>query len=151
MFKKTLTLAKTHDFCASKTPRLTVVCIHGIAADSSSYTAALQYLEGTASLKDVRFITYDLLGSGKSYTSEYRELSFTGTFDMCQGFQNVILKNADLSEKKICRNHSIYRVRWSNREEIITILGILYNNCGDHYLKRKYALYQEIKGGIPNG
>ena len=69
MLNKKLILKKTHDFCASKSPELTVVLIHGIASDSSTYHKALQYLEGTISLKNVRFVTFDLLGSGKSNKS----------------------------------------------------------------------------------
>ena len=70
MFSKKLILKKTHDFCAVKEPRLTVVFIHGIASDSSSFTNAIKYLEGTTSLKDIRFVAFDLLGSGQSYTSD---------------------------------------------------------------------------------
>ena len=66
MFSKKLILKKTHDFCAVKEPRLTVVFIHGIASDSSSFTNAIKYLEGTTSLKDIRFVAFDLLGSGQS-------------------------------------------------------------------------------------
>ena len=66
IFDKPLILAKTHDYCAVKQPKLTVVMLHGIAADSSDYNNALQYLEGTTSLKGIRFVTFDLLGSGKS-------------------------------------------------------------------------------------
>ena len=78
MFHKKLILKKTHDYCAVKEPRLTVVFIHGIAADSSSFANAIKYLEGTTSLKDIRFVTFDLLGSGKSRSDDglnydYRE------------------------------------------------------------------------------
>ena len=66
MFNKKLSLKKTHDFSKTKNPKLTVVLIHGIASDSTTFNHALEYLEGTASLKDVRFVTFDLLGSGKS-------------------------------------------------------------------------------------
>ena len=83
----------------------------------------------------------------KSYTKPYQELSFTGTYDMCKGFQDTILKYINLSEKRITSNHSIYRVRWSNKEEIIQILDLLYADCGDHYLKRKFDLYQKLKNG----
>lgn len=77
LFKKKLYLAKTHDYCAANKPKLTVVCIHGIASDSSSYTHALQYLEGTTSLKDVRFVTFDLLGSGESMKDDNLEYNYT--------------------------------------------------------------------------
>ena len=70
MCRAKLILKKTHDKCVSGNPELTVVMIHGIAADSSDYNTALQYLEGTTSLKNIRFITYDLLGSGKSPSSD---------------------------------------------------------------------------------
>ena len=83
----------------------------------------------------------------KSYTRPYQELSFTGTYDMCDGFQNTLLKYIDISKKNITKNHSIYRVRWSNKEEIIKILDLLYQDCDNHYLKRKYELYQKLKEG----
>lgn len=70
MCSRKLILAKTHDHCVSGHPALTVVMIHGIAADSSDYDTALKYLEGTTSLRDVRFVTFDLLGAGKSSKSD---------------------------------------------------------------------------------
>ena len=70
MFNKKLILKKTHDLSVSKSPKLTVIMIHGIASDSSTYNHALNYLEGTVSLKDIRFVTLDLLGSGSSPKSD---------------------------------------------------------------------------------
>lgn len=87
----------------------------------------------------------------KFYTKPYQEMSFTGTYDMCVGFQRVIRKYIDIPEKSITPNHSVYRVRWSNKSEIIHILDLLYENCGTHYLKRKFELYQKIKVGDING
>ena len=70
VFHKPLILHKAHDFCASKNPKLTVVFIHGIAADSTSFNKTVAYLKSTYSMKDVRFVTFDLLGTGKSYRSK---------------------------------------------------------------------------------
>lgn len=70
MFSKKLKLKKTHDYSAVKNPKLVVVLIHGIASDSTTFKHALQYLEGTVSLKEVRFVTFDLLGSGRSRESD---------------------------------------------------------------------------------
>ncbi len=84
-----LELKKTHDFCFSKEPRLTVVFIHGIASDSQTFNNALKYLEGTKSLEDVRFVTFDLLGSGKSYESD--ELNYDYR-DQISALHNSILK-----------------------------------------------------------
>lgn len=59
-----LRLAKTYDECVGGETKLTVVMIHGIASDSGTYGEALRYL--TENLRDVRFVTFDLLGAGKS-------------------------------------------------------------------------------------
>lgn len=70
MNNKNLILTKTYDFCTAKTPRLTVVLIHGIASDSSTFEPFLEYCRNTKSLDEVRFVTFDLLGSGKSLKSD---------------------------------------------------------------------------------
>ncbi|MBR6532535.1 alpha/beta fold hydrolase [Candidatus Saccharibacteria bacterium] len=63
MFK--LKLKKTHD-SKPKKPVLAVVLMHGIGTDSRNWHNALKFLEGTKSLENVRFITFDWLGFGKS-------------------------------------------------------------------------------------
>lgn len=65
-----LKLVKTYDNCPSKNPKLTLVFVHGIADDSSRFKKAIPYLEGTTSLKDIRYVCFDLLGSGKSAKSD---------------------------------------------------------------------------------
>ena len=76
MLNKKLLLEKTYDYSAVKEPKLTVVFIHGIASDSSTFTKAIQYLEGVKSLQGVRYVTFDLLGSGKSLCSDELNYSF---------------------------------------------------------------------------
>lgn len=76
ILNKPLKLAKTHDYCASGEPRLTVVMIHGIADDSSRFIKPLEYLEGTTSMRDIRFVTFDLLGAGKSLKSDKLKYDF---------------------------------------------------------------------------
>ena len=73
VLKKPLSLKKKRDFCKSGEPKLAVVFIHGIASDSSAFKNTLNYLSGTRSLSDVRFITFDLLGAGKSFCSDKLE------------------------------------------------------------------------------
>ena len=65
-----LVLKKTHDFSVSKEPKAVVVFIHGIASDSSTFEHALKHLEGLKSMSEIRFVTFDLLGSGKSYAGD---------------------------------------------------------------------------------
>ena len=77
MDKSKLMLKKTHDYSAVKEPKLVVVFIHGIASDSSTFDRALHYLEGIKSLNDVRFVTFDLLGSGKSVKSDELNYSYS--------------------------------------------------------------------------
>lgn len=83
-------LTKTHDVCRVKTPKLTVVMIHGIASESSTYQKALDYLEDCDSLKEVRFITFDLLGFGKSPKDE--ELNYNYS-EQIEALHNAILKS----------------------------------------------------------
>lgn len=70
MVNKGLKLTKTYDRCASKKPQLAVVLIHGIASDSTTFDGLLKHFENTPELKNVRFVTFDLLGSGKSLKSD---------------------------------------------------------------------------------
>ncbi len=70
MLSRKLVLKKTHDYSKVKKPKLTVVFIHGIASDSTTFKNALKFLEGTRSLQDVRFVTFDLLGSGESLKND---------------------------------------------------------------------------------
>lgn len=63
---------------------------------------------------------------------------------------SVLCKHTGISQKNITRNHSIYRVRWSNKNEILSICEILYKDCDDHFLKRKYEKYQQLKNGDDN-
>ena len=90
MFRpKPLELHKAHDFCVSGRPRLTVVMIHGIASDASTYDMALKYLEGTTSMQDVRFVTFDLLGAGKSPTSDKLKYNYP---EQIAALRNSIVK-----------------------------------------------------------
>lgn len=63
-------LTKTYDKCISGNPRITVVMLHGISSSSKTYDNAIKYLEEKESLNDVRFVTFDLLGSGESPKSD---------------------------------------------------------------------------------
>ena len=103
LFSKKLILKKTHDFCATKQPRLTVVFIHGLATDSSCFNNAIKYLEGTTSLKDVRFVTFDLLGSGKSYTNDKLNYDYK---EQIEALHNAISK-LDLATPLVLVGHSM--------------------------------------------
>ena len=81
ILRKPLEMKKTHDVCVSKKPALTVVFIHGIASSSDSFIPALKYLEGTKSLENVRFVAFDLLGSGQSYTDDSLEYGYKCQLD----------------------------------------------------------------------
>ncbi len=103
MLSRKLILKKTHDFSGSDGPKLAVVFIHGIASDSSTFTNALKYLEGTRSLKEVRFVTFDLLGSGKSLKSDKLNYDYK---DQLEALHNAILK-LDLNIPLVLVGHSL--------------------------------------------
>ncbi len=89
LINKPLTLKKKRDFCLSKHPRLTVVFIHGVASSSEAFKNTLNYLSGTPSMRDIRFVTFDLLGAGKSYTSDKLEYDAK---EQVEALHNSILK-----------------------------------------------------------
>lgn len=89
MTSRELVLTKTHDFVTSGHAKLAVVMVHGLASDSSTFNRALKYLEESPSLQDVRFVTYDLLGSGQSLKSD--ELNYDYK-EQLEALHNSILK-----------------------------------------------------------
>lgn len=89
MTDKELILTKTHDFCSTKKPVLTVILIHGIAADSSTYEKALNHLETDKELSAVRFICFDLLGSGNSLKNDALNYNYK---EQVEALHNAILK-----------------------------------------------------------
>lgn len=76
MLTKELHLEKTYDQCKSGRPKLTAVFIHGIATDSSSFAKALEFLVNDDELSNIRFVAFDLLGAGKSYSSDDLEYNY---------------------------------------------------------------------------
>ena len=88
LLNRPLKLAKTHDFCKSGKPKITAVFIRGIADDSSRFKRAFEYLEGTRSLENVRFVSFDLLGSGLSSKSSKLNFDFK---DQLTALENSLL------------------------------------------------------------
>lgn len=101
--KNSLQLAKTHDHCASKNPKLTVVMIHGIASDSSTYHSALESFENNAALQDIRFVTFDLLGSGESLKDDNLNYDY---HDQLSALHNSI-KELDVKTPLVLVGHSL--------------------------------------------
>lgn len=84
-----LELAKTYDVCREGEPKLTVIFLHGIAADSSSFDGLLSYLLKEDSLKGVRLLAFDWLGAGKSFASDKLEYNFK---EQLEALQNSVAK-----------------------------------------------------------
>ncbi len=103
MGKNDLILEKTHDFSRTKEPVLAVIFIHGIASDSSSFNKALNYLENAKLAEKMRFITFDLLGSGDSYESDDLEYDYK---DQLTALNNAI-KRLNLNIPIVLVGHSM--------------------------------------------
>ncbi len=89
LFNRTLTLKKTRDYSASKNPQLTVVFLHGVASSSDAFRNTLKYLDGVVSMRNIRFVTFDLLGAGKSYASDKLNYDIK---EQVEALHNSILK-----------------------------------------------------------
>ena len=103
IFKKPLCLAKTYDHSATKTPKLTIIFLHGIASDSRIYHNTIKFLAGTSSLKCARFIAFDLLGHGKSYSSHKLNYSYNEQLTAL----STAIKKANIKTPIIIVGHSL--------------------------------------------
>lgn len=69
------------------------------------------------------------------------ELSFCGNIYVIKWIQKTLAKNLpSLKINKITNEHSIKRIRWSSKKDIILIRDFIYKNHNNHYLVRKYNL-----------
>lgn len=103
VLKKPLALKKRHDFCASKHPKLTVIMLHGIASSAGTYEHALIHLEKNAALRDIRFITLDWLGHGKSHASKKLEYTISEQIRAL----NTTIKSLRIDTPIILMGHSM--------------------------------------------
>ena len=72
-----LKLKRIHNFSNTKEPNLTLVFLHGIASNSSTWDKAINFLEGTRSMnKNICFLSFDWLGFGKSKKSRHFEYNY---------------------------------------------------------------------------
>ena len=153
IFRQKLSLTKTHDFCAVKEPVLTVVMIHGIASDSSTFKRAIQYLEGTTSLKKVRFVTFDLLGWGESLKDDTRlEYNYS---EQIEALHNSI-KKLKVSTPLVLVGHSMGTfvvTRYANTykksvRELILISPPVYTeeNLADPVFEKAIKLFEDAVG-----
>ena len=97
-----LTLYKSHDYSATEKPVVTVVFIHGIASDSSTFDHALKYLEEEKKL-NARFIAFDLLGAGKSQKTDDLEYNYNEQLTAL----NNSLEAAEINTPMILVGHSL--------------------------------------------
>ena len=96
-------LYKAYDRKVVDKPRVTVVMIHGIASDSTTYNALLEVLEQREDLNDCRVVTFDLLGSGKSLRDDALEYTYE---EQLEALHNGILK-LELDSPLILVGHSL--------------------------------------------
>ena len=98
-----LELHKAYDRRVVDQPKLTVVMIHGIASDSTTYNALLEVLEKREDLNDCRIVTYDLLGSGKSNSDDSLEYTYE---EQLEALHNGIA-HLDLDSPLMLVGHSL--------------------------------------------
>lgn len=82
-----LKLAKTFDLSRCDNPKLTAVFIHGIAASSKSFDGLFGYIVENDVLDSTRIVAFDLLGSGKSLSSDKLEYNYD---EQIEGLYNAI-------------------------------------------------------------
>lgn len=76
------------------------------------------------------------------------ELSFCGNFNTVSKFNTLVSERCCLNEKNVTKNNSIFRVRWSKKEEVLKICEFFYNGASTHRLDRKYQMFLAIKNEV---
>ena len=59
-----------------KKPQLTIVCLHGIAADSATWRTTFNFLAKHKCCRNIRFVSLDLLGFGKSLKADWLDYKY---------------------------------------------------------------------------
>lgn len=72
------------------------------------------------------------------------ELSFTCNKMCVEAFNRHLSALIGKPEHNLNKNNSVWRVRWTSKEDIRAILNVLYQDCGEHYLERKRKFINEI-------
>lgn len=75
LFRRPITLKPLFDN-KIKTPRLTVVFLHGISATSETWRVTFREFSKDPALKNVRLVALDLLGFGKSLQSNWLDYDY---------------------------------------------------------------------------
>ena len=86
VFRVPIRLKATYDRKV-KNPRLTVVFLHGISATSATWRATLKQFSSDPALAEVRFVTLDLLGFGKSLRADWLDYDY---LDYDQALDNAL-------------------------------------------------------------
>ena len=127
---KRLILEKTYDKSRSRAPKLTVVLIHGIASDSGTYKGLLRYLEKDARFKKARFVTFDLLGSGKSLKDDNLNYDYN---DQIEALHNSII-DLEMTTPLVLVGHSLGTF-------IVTKYAAIYKNAVSHLILVSPPIY----------
>ena len=87
-----------------------------------------------------------ILVSNRRGKPEY-EFGFVGNEACVNSFNNLISELVGIPKKNVTKSNNMFRVRWSNKEEIVRIFNVLYKDCGEHKLSRKYEKFLTIIQG----
>ena len=71
-----------------------------------------------------------------------KELGFCGTKEICEGIQLLLLNELNV-RTNLSKIKKIYRIRISNKDDILKVYNYLYKNK-TYYLKRKYEKIKEF-------
>ena len=130
---------------------MTAIFIHGIASNANTFNGLLEYLETKESLKNVRLISFDLLGSGESLDSD--ELNYNYK-DQLEALDNSI-RELSIHGPIVLVGHSMgtlistrYAYTNSNVKKLVLISPPVYTkkDLENPAFKKAMEGFQEIVG-----
>ena len=99
------TMAIRHDYCRAqtKTPRYTVIFLHGIASSFNTWREILKELEDNPALAELRFVGLDLIGYGHSPSPK----DFEYDYEAYRQSLNKSLKKLRINSPIVLVGHSM--------------------------------------------
>lgn len=73
----------------------------------------------------------------------YGHIAFYGSKTICVQISEYLNKKLGLNKNKVSKT-TCYHVWYGGRKLVKDMMNLLYNDCGEFYLKRKYLKFKQI-------
>lgn len=77
------------------------------------------------------------------YSNNYPRFAMYGTYELCDGYGDILKNNLDISKTKISKS-TYWHTWWNGFNNSIKFYNYIYKDCGELFLKRKKEKMQSV-------